>query len=114
MHRPRPADFGINQQDLDWAKRAEQHIVLALFLASALGWGLYAWFAPKLLHPLLLLRALIVGFCLVFVTAHALAFPARRVLYLASARYRRTLLYRRAHKKFLRDVRRKPGQMPSV
>ena len=106
MHRPRPTDFGISQQDLDWAKRAEQRIVLALFLASVLGWGLYAWYAPKLLHPLLLLRALIVGFCLVFVTAHALAFPARRVLYLVSARYRRTRLYRRAHKEFLRRTRR--------
>ena len=107
MHRPRPTDFGISQQDLDWAMRAEQSIVLTLFLASALGWGLYGWFAPKLLHPLLLFRALIVGFCLVFVTAHALAFSVRRMLYLASARYRRTRQYRRAQRKFLRGTRHK-------
>ncbi len=93
MSRPPPADFGLTQQDIDWAKRARQHIVLALLLASALGWGLYGLPTVKLLHPLLAVRALIVGFCLVFITAFVVAVPAEGILYLACARYRRARRY---------------------
>lgn len=89
MSRPRLAEVAVTQQDLEWARRAEQRIVVALLLASALVWGLYGVFAAKLLHPLLVIRALIVGFCLVFITAHVLVVPAEGILYLASARYRR-------------------------
>ena len=72
MRSPEPADFGIAQEDIAWAKRAEQRIVLSLFFASALGWSIYGWVAPKHVFPLLLLRWAIAGFALIFVTAQAL------------------------------------------
>ncbi|MBE0626549.1 MAG: hypothetical protein IH606_17250 [Burkholderiales bacterium] len=93
------AKSGITQQDLEWARRAEQRIVVALLLASALGWGFYSLLATKLFYPLLVIRALIVGICLVFVTAFVLIVPAESVLYLASPRYRRVRRYERARKK---------------
>ena len=88
MQEPRPADIGIAQQDIEWAGRAERHIFFALLLASALGWGLYALLTAKSFYPLLVIRALIVGSCLIVVTAFVLAAAAEGVLYLASARYR--------------------------
>ncbi len=108
MGKRRMAEFGITQQDLEWARRAEQRIVVALLLASALGWGFYGLFATKLFYPLLVIRALVVGFCLVFVTAFVLIVPAESVLYLISPRYRRTRRYERARKK-LRALRETHG-----
>jgi hypothetical protein len=99
MGKPRMAESAITQQDLHWARRAEQRIVLALLLASALGWGAYGLLATKLFYPLLVIRALIVGFCLVFVTAFVLIIPAESILYLASPRYRRARRYKSAGKK---------------
>ena len=93
------AESGITKQDLEWAGRAEQRIVLALLLASALGWGVYGLLATNLFYPLLVIRALIVGFCLVFVTAFVLIIPAESILYLMSPRYRRTRRYESARKK---------------
>ena len=76
------------QEDIEWARRAERSIFFALLLASALGWSAYALLTANSFYPLLVIRALIVGFCMVIVTAFVLAFPAEYILYLMSARYR--------------------------
>lgn len=88
MLAPQPGDNGVTQQDLEWARGAERGIFFALLLGSTLGWGLYALLTAKAFYPLLLIRALIVGCCLVVVSAFVLAIPAEGILYLASARYR--------------------------
>ena len=88
MLTPQPGDNGVTQQDLEWARGAERGIFFALLLASALGWGAYALLTAKSFYPLLVMRALIVGACLVVVTAFVLAIPTEGILYLVSARYR--------------------------
>lgn len=88
MQDPRLADLGAVHPDAEWAARAERGIFFATLLASALGWGLYALLTATSFYPLLVIRALIVGACLVVVTAFALAIPAEGILYLTSARYR--------------------------
>jgi len=82
-------DTGIPQCEIEWARRAERGLFHALLLATALGWGLYAYLTAKPLYPLLLLRTLIVGPCMVVVSAFLLSIPAQALLYLASERYRR-------------------------
>lgn len=82
------ADSSASQSDIEWAGRAERGLFFALLLLSALGWGLYALIATQSFYPLLVLRALIVGSCLVVVSAFVLAIPAGALLYLASDRYR--------------------------
>jgi len=88
MHGPQPGQIGTDQPELEWARGAERGIFFALLLASALGWGAYALLTAKSFYPLLVMRALIVGACLVVVTAYVLAIPAEGILYLVSARYR--------------------------
>ena len=100
MQRPRLIDFGITEQDVQWARRTEQRVFFALLAASALAWSLYAMLTTRLLYPLLVFRALIVGLSLTVVSAFLLAIPARRILSLMSARYRRAQRYARACRRF--------------
>jgi hypothetical protein len=88
MQERQSADHSAARQDSEWARSVERGIFFALLLASALGWGLYALLTAKSFYPLLVIRALIVGSCLVVVTAFVLSIPAEGVLYIASARYR--------------------------
>ena len=95
MRRHEQTDAKFSQSDIEWAGRAERSLFFALLLLSALGWGLFALLAAKSFYPLLVLRALIVGSCLVVVSAFVLAIPAEAMLYLASDRYRRAREYGR-------------------
>jgi hypothetical protein len=95
MQMPQAVEPGNARQDIEWAKSAERGMFFALLLASALGWGLYALLTAKSFYPLLVIRALIVGSCLVVVTAFVVSILAEGILYLASARYRQVRGYRR-------------------
>ena len=96
MQAPQLAEFGITREDLEWARRAERRLLFALLAASALSWSLYALLTTRLVYPLLLLRALVVGVSLIVVTSFVLAISGRGVLALFSARYRRVRDYARA------------------
>jgi hypothetical protein len=69
MNRPKVEDFGITQQDVEWASYVELRMTFALLLASMLGWGLYGLLTAKSFHFALFLGAIILGFVLVPVSA---------------------------------------------
>lgn len=109
MRSPRLSDFGITQEDLEWASSTERRILFALLIASALAWGLYGWLTAKPMHPLLAIRTIIVGFCLAYLTAFVFFVSAKSFLYLATLRYRRARQYKSANKKFrTRRLRAQP------
>ena len=88
MPSPSSRDAAPSRSDIEWAERAERHVFFALLAASTVGWALYALLTARSFYPLLVIRALIVGSCMVVVTAFVLAIPAQGILYLASPRYR--------------------------
>ena len=95
------------EEDVEWAKRIDRRILVALLLVSALAWGAYGWLMARPMHPLLLAETIIVGSCIANLTAFAFAIPVRGVLYFASARYRRSKQYERACKRVRGRWRRK-------
>jgi hypothetical protein len=100
MRRPELRDFGVHQEDVDWAKATEERLPMVLFVASACGWGVYGLLTATSFHPALILLALFLGFPVVFLTTLVLLFPADFLLRAIHPRYRRGQRFLKALKQF--------------
>lgn len=100
MHKPELGDFGITQEDADWAKSVEDRLPLVIFFVSAIGWGLYGLLTAKSFHFEMVLLALFFGIAPVLLTTLVLVLPAEALLRLASSRFGHAQRYRKAVNEF--------------
>jgi len=117
MHPPDPKEFGVNPQDIEWAEKIERRLPRDVFVASAIAWAIYAFYAlihAKTFHieafhlevlfelgnlfalVCVSIGYLIAGLAVVTVTTLMVGVPCHLMLPLLMPRYRQVQRYRKA------------------